>query len=148
MSFKILFMGTPDFAVPILKSIFHSKHKILEVYTQPPKKQSRGQKIQNSPIHKISEKFNISVRCPVSLNTKEELDHLKDLRPDIAIVVAYGKIIPANFLNLENISFINIHASLLPKWRELRQFKDNYEHGPRNWSFYNENYTKIRWDRF
>ena len=117
MSFKILFMGTPDFAVPILKSIFHSKHKILEVYTQPPKKQNRGQKIQNSPIHKISEKFNISVRCPVSLNTKEELDHLKDLRPDIAIVVAYGKILPANFLNLDNISFINIHASLLPKWR-------------------------------
>tara|TARA_B100000035_G_C20995532_1_gene552288 strand:+ start:347 stop:1267 length:921 start_codon:yes stop_codon:yes gene_type:complete len=117
MSFKILFMGTPDFAVPILKSIFYSKHKILEVYTQPPKKQSRGQKVQNSPIHKISEKFNISVRCPVSLNTKEELDHLKDLRPDIAIVVAYGKIIPSNFLNLDNISFINIHASLLPKWR-------------------------------
>ena len=116
MSFKILFMGTPDFAVPILKSIFHSKHKILEVYTQPPKKQNRGQKIQNSPIHKISEKFNISVRCPVSLNTKEELDHLKDLRPDIAIVVAYGKIIPANFLNLE-IFLYKYTCLLLPKWR-------------------------------
>ena len=117
MSFKILFMGTPDFAVPILKTIIESKHKILEVYTQPPNKKNRGQQIQNSPIHKFSKKFNIPVRCPTSLNEIAELDHLKELKPDIVIVVAYGQILPANFLNLDDILFINVHASLLPRWR-------------------------------
>ena len=117
MSFKILFMGTPEFAVPILKSIFKSKHKILEVYTKPPTKKNRGQKIQNSPIHLLSEKLNISVRHPISLKKKTELDHIKKLKPDIVVVVAYGQILPTNLLNLENILFINIHASLLPRWR-------------------------------
>ena len=117
MSFKILFMGTPVFAVPILKSLHQSSHKILEVYTQPPKKKNRGQKINISPIHELSKKINIPVRHPASLESLEELNHIKQLKPDIAVVVAYGKILPAGFLNLEKITFINIHASLLPKWR-------------------------------
>ena len=117
MSFKIIFMGTPEFAVPILKTVFESKHEILEVYTQPPNKKNRGQKIHKSPIHLLSEKLNIPVRHPISLKEKNELDHIKKLKPDIVIVVAYGQIIPTNLLNLENILFLNIHASLLPKWR-------------------------------
>ena len=117
MSFKILFMGTPDFAVPILKSLHQSKHKILEVYTQPPKKKNRGQKISFSPVHNYSNEINIAVRHPSKLDTQEEFEHIKKLKPDIVIVVAYGKILPSRFLNLENIMFINIHASLLPKWR-------------------------------
>ncbi|MDA8618935.1 methionyl-tRNA formyltransferase [Candidatus Pelagibacter bacterium] len=117
MSFKILFMGTPEFSVPILKSIFESNHKVLEVYTQPPKKKNRGQKILNSPIHEYAKKLKISVRNPVSLDQKEEIEHIKNLKPDIVIVVAYGKILPSSLLNLENILFINIHASLLPRWR-------------------------------
>ncbi len=117
MSFKILFMGTPDFSVPILKSIVDSKHKILEVYTQPPKKKNRGQKINLSPIHEYSKKNNILVRHPSTLNSDEELEHIKKLKPDIAIVVAYGKILPTKFLDLKDTMFINIHASLLPKWR-------------------------------
>jgi methionyl-tRNA formyltransferase len=117
MAYKILFMGTPDFAVPILKSINDSNHKVLEVYTQPPQKKNRGQKLSLSPIHLYSNKLNIKVRNPSSLDSKEELEHIQKLNPDIVIVVAYGKILPTSFLDLQNIKFINIHASLLPKWR-------------------------------
>ena len=117
MSFKILFMGTPKFAVPILKSIYDSDHKVLEVYTQPPQKKNRGQKIGISPVHEYSNKINIPIRHPLTLESEEEFEHIKKMKPDISIVVAYGKIIPSKFLDLENTMFINIHASLLPKWR-------------------------------
>ncbi len=117
MPLKILFMGTPEFAVPILKSLHNSKHNLAYVYSQPPKKKSRGQKITPSPIQEISEKLKISFRCPVSLIGKDELNFIKNLKPDIVIVVAYGKIIPKEILDLPNIKFINIHASILPRWR-------------------------------
>ena len=117
MSFKILFMGTPNFAVPVLKSLYQSNHKILEVYTQPPKKKNRGQKVSFSPVHDYSNKINIPIRHPSELDKQEEIEHIKKLKPDIVIVVAYGKIIPSKFLNLANTIFINIHASMLPKWR-------------------------------
>ena len=117
MSFKIIFMGTPDFAVPILKSLYESNHKILEIFTQPPKKKNRGQKVQNSPTHDFANKLNLQVRHPSSLEGNEELDHIKKLKPDIVIVVAYGKILPATLLNLDKVIFINVHASLLPRWR-------------------------------
>ena len=116
MSFKILFMGTPEFSVPILKSVFETNNEILEVYSQPPKKKKRGQKFKNSPIHEYSKKLNITVRTP-SILDDEEIDHIEKLNPDLVIVVAYGKILPKKLLNLENILFINVHASLLPKWR-------------------------------
>ena len=110
-------MGTPNFAVPILKSLNESNHKILEVYTQSPKKKNRGQKISFSPIHEYSNKINIPVRHPATLNSQEELEYIKNKNPDIAVVVAYGKILPTKILNCEKIKFINIHASLLPRWR-------------------------------
>jgi len=116
MVLNIIFMGTPDFAVPILKSINNLNHNILEVYTQPPNKKNRGQKIQNSPIHDYSNKLNLPVRCPIAFD-EEEINHIKRLNPDLVIVVAYGKILPAKLLNLDKVLFINIHASLLPKWR-------------------------------
>ena len=109
-------MGTPDFAVPILKSINNLNHNILEVYTQPPNKKNRGQKIQNSPIHDLSNKLNLPVRCPIAFD-EEEINHIKKLSPDLVIVVAYGKILPSKLLNLDKLLFINVHASLLPKWR-------------------------------
>ena len=117
MSLKIFFMGTPDFAVPILKTLYQSSHKIMGVYTQPPKKKKRGQKTSLSSVHKYSEENNIPVRFPETLNTQTELEHFRKEKPDIVVVVAYGKILPTEILNLENIIFINIHASLLPKWR-------------------------------
>ena len=109
-------MGTPEFSIPILKSIFETNNKILEVYTQPPKKKNRGQKIINSPIHEYSKKLGIPVRNPVVFDDKE-IDHIEKLKSDLVIVVAYGKILPKKLLKLENILFINVHASLLPKWR-------------------------------
>ena len=109
-------MGTPDFAVPILKSINNLNHNILEVYTQPPNKKNRGQKIQNSPIHDFSNKLNLPVRCPIAFD-EEEINHIKKLNPDLVIVVAYGKILPVELLNLDKVLFINVHASLLPRWR-------------------------------
>ena len=115
---KIVFMGTPFFSVPILKSLYQNGYPISVVYTQPPQKSQRGQKINKSPIQGISETLNIEYRTPLSLkDNKEEYEYLKKLDPDIAIVVAYGQIIPKEFLSLVKKGFINIHASLLPKWR-------------------------------
>jgi len=115
---KIIFMGTPYFAVPILKSLYQNGYPVSVVYTQPPQKSQRGQKINKSPIQGISETLKIEYRTPSSLtNNKEEYNYLKDLDADIAIVVAYGQIIPKEYLSLVKKGFINVHASLLPKWR-------------------------------
>ena len=118
MAKKIIFMGTPMFAVPILKSLYQNGYPISHVYTQPPQKSKRGQKINKSPIQGIAETLNLEFRTPESLkNNNEELEYFKKIDADLAIVVAYGQIIPKKFLNLTKKGFINIHASLLPKWR-------------------------------
>ena len=115
---KIVFMGTPFFAVPILKSLYQNGYPISVVYTQPAQKSKRGQRVNKSPVQGISETLNIEFRTPTSLkNNREEYEYLKKLNPDIAIVVAYGQIIPKEILNLTKKGFINIHASLLPEWR-------------------------------
>ncbi len=118
MAKKIIFMGTPLFAVPILKSLYQNGYPISVVYTQPPQKSHRGQKINKSPIQGISETLNIDFRCPENLkDNDEEYKFIKNLNADLAIVVAYGKLIPKNFLNLTKKGFINIHGSILPSWR-------------------------------
>ena len=115
---KIVFMGTPLFAVPILKSLYQNGYPISVVYTQPAQKSQRGQKINKSPIQGISEIMKIEHRTPSLLkNNQEEYNYLKELDADIAVVVAYGQIIPKEYLGLVKKGFINIHASLLPKWR-------------------------------
>jgi len=118
MSKKIIFMGTPMFAVPILKSLYQNGYPISHVYTQPPQKSQRGQKINKSPIQGIAETLNLEFRAPKYLkDNKEEYEYFKSIDADLAIVVAYGQIIPKEFLDLTKKGFINIHASLLPKWR-------------------------------
>lgn len=118
MSKKIIYMGTPLFAVPILESLYQNNYSISVVYTQPPHKSHRGQKINKSPIQNISEKLNLKFRCPENLrNNDEEYEFIKNLNADLAIVVAYGQIIPEKFLNLTKMGFFNIHGSILPKWR-------------------------------
>ncbi len=118
MAKKIIFMGTPMFAVPILKSLYQNGYPISHVYTQPPQKSKRGQKINKSPIQGIAETLNLEFRAPNYLkNNKEEYEYFKKINADLAVVVAYGQIIPKEFLNLTKKGFINIHASLLPKWR-------------------------------
>ena len=111
-------MGTPIFALPILKSLYQNGYNISAVYTQPPQKSQRGQKINKSPIQGLSETLDLEVRQPLSLNNNEkEFEYFKKINADIAIVVAYGQIIPEKYLDLTKKGFINIHASILPKWR-------------------------------
>ena len=115
---KIVFMGTPYFSVPILKSLYQNGYPIAVIYTQPPQKSKRGQKINKSLIQKMAENLCIDFRTPNSLkDNNEEYNFLKLLNPDLVIVVAYGQLIPKNYLSLSKHGFINIHASLLPKWR-------------------------------
>ncbi len=118
MAKKIIFMGTPIFSVPILKSLFQNGYPISCVYTQPPQRSQRGYRINKSPIQAISETLNLELRTPASLKeNNEEFEYFKSIYADLAIVVAYGQIIPKEFLNLTKKGFINIHASILPKWR-------------------------------
>ena len=111
-------MGTPMFAVPILKSLYQNGYELSVVYTQPPQKSHRGQRINKSPIQGIAETLNLNFRSPDTLkDNKVELEFIKNLNADLAIVVAYGQIIPKEYLSLTEKGFINIHGSLLPKWR-------------------------------
>ena len=116
MSQKIVFMGTPEFSVPILESLLNSDNKIISVYSQPASKSNRGQKKTPSSIEVFSKKKNLNLRTPNNLD-ENEYEFLTEINPDIVIVVAYGKIIPKKFLEIPKNGFINIHASLLPKWR-------------------------------
>ena len=111
---NIVFMGTPQFAVPILKKI-NQKYKINCVFTQPPSKSNRGQKFTKSPIHTCAEELNLEIKTPKKID--EEFEYLKELNLDLVIVVAYGQLISKKILDLSKKGFLNIHASLLPKWR-------------------------------
>ncbi len=111
-------MGTSVFAVKILKSLYQNGYPIATVYTQAPKKSNRGMRVTKSPVHSISETLSLEVRTPVTLkNNQEEYEYLKNIDADMCLVIAYGQIIPESFLNLTKKGFINIHASLLPKYR-------------------------------
>ena len=117
MSLNIVFMGTSEFSLPTLEVLIKNKFNILKVYTQPPKKSKRGQKINPSPVENFCIKNQIDLRKPSDLNNDQELSAFKKLSPDAVVVVAYGQIIPKSFLDISKIEFINVHASLLPKWR-------------------------------
>tara|TARA_B100000963_G_scaffold352951_1_gene366905 strand:+ start:1056 stop:1973 length:918 start_codon:yes stop_codon:yes gene_type:complete len=116
MTLKIIFMGTPEFSIPSLR-LLNSNYDILSVYTQPPKKKSRGQKMYKTPIHLEAENLNIPVRYPENLDSETEFKFIKDSKVNYVVVVAYGQIIPKKFLSIKNLIFLNIHASLLPRWR-------------------------------
>ena len=117
MPYKIIFMGTPLFSVPVLETLAKSQYKISCVYTQAPKKSNRGQKLNSSPIQNSAENLKLVIRSPTNLNTNEELKFFKEINPDIVVVVAYGQLISKKFLDVPTKGFINIHASILPKWR-------------------------------
>ena len=117
MTFNIVFMGTPDFSVPALDLLIKNKFKVVRVYTQPPKKSKRGQKFNPSPIEEYCKKNKINFRNPANLACEEEFKNFEELSANLAVVVAYGQIIPKNFLKKMKFGFINIHASILPKWR-------------------------------
>ena len=117
MSLQIIFMGTPEFSINTFNSIIKSGHKVLRVYTQPPKKKLRGQKILKSPIHLIANKHNIDVKTPNNLDNESDYTFFSNTKIDLVVVVAYGKIIPEKYFRIPNLMFLNLHASLLPKWR-------------------------------
>jgi methionyl-tRNA formyltransferase len=104
-------MGTSEFSLPTLEVLIKNKFNILKVYTQPPKKSKRGQKINPSPVENFCIKNQIDLRKPSDLNNDQELSAFKKLSPDAVVVVAYGQIIPKSFLDISKIEFINVHAS-------------------------------------
>jgi methionyl-tRNA formyltransferase len=114
---KIIFAGTPQFSVPALEVLLNSKHEVCAVYTQPDRPAGRGQKLTASPIKQLAEKFNIPIFQPSSLRSLEEQQRIAALNADIMIVVAYGLILPEAVLKLPRLGCVNIHASLLPRWR-------------------------------
>jgi len=114
---KIIFMGTPDFAVPALKALTESQHEIVAVYTQKPKAAGRGLQIKESAIHKIARIFHVDVFTPDSLKSDEEIERFRAIKADIAVVVAYGMILPEDILHSKRYGCINIHPSRLPRWR-------------------------------
>ncbi len=115
---KIIFMGTPDFAVPALQAIIDAKHDVVAVYTQPPRPKGRGQQVQSSPVQALAERHGIPVRTPKSLKKDPEAQAaFADLGADAAVVAAYGLILPLSVLRAPKHGCLNIHASLLPRWR-------------------------------
>ncbi|MDD4556542.1 MAG: methionyl-tRNA formyltransferase [Alphaproteobacteria bacterium] len=113
---KIVFMGTPDFSVPVLKALCE-KHEVVCVYSQAPKEAGRGQKVVKTAVHQFAETQNIEVRTPKSLRNAEEQEKFAALGADIAVVAAYGLILPKPILEAFPKGCINVHASLLPRWR-------------------------------
>ena len=114
---RIAFMGTPEFSAPTLQSLISFGHDIRAVYTQPPRPAGRGKKNKVSPVQSLAELNGLTVKTPHSLKTDEEQEYFEKLGLDAAIVVAYGLILPKTFLEVPRLGCINIHASLLPRWR-------------------------------
>lgn len=118
---KIVFMGTPDFAVPCLRTLAESSHELSAVFTQPDKPKGRGYKMIPTPVKAVAMEYNIPVYQPLSLRKGEDaeksLEILKNISPDLIVVTAYGQILPKEILDLPEHKCINIHASLLPKYR-------------------------------
>jgi len=117
MSFNLVFMGTPEFAREFLEYVHsNSEFNIQAVFTQPPNKSDRGQKINLSSVHQYAKEKNLDVFFPTKF-TKFEVDHLKKIKPDVILVAAYGLILPEEVLTIPSCGSVNIHASLLPRWR-------------------------------
>ena len=114
---KLVFMGTPDFAVPCLEELIKAGHEIVGVFTQPDKPVGRKRVMTPPPVKVCAEKNGITVYQPDSVRTEESLSLMKELNPDCVVVVAYGKIIPSEMLKLPKLGFVNVHGSLLPKYR-------------------------------
>jgi len=116
-SLKIIFMGTPDFAAVALQSLIDSGHEVICAYSQPPRPKGRGHKVQKSPVHRLADENNIPVYTPKSLKSQEDQELFAAHNADIAVVAAYGLLLPEEVLNAPKYDCLNIHASILPRWR-------------------------------
>ncbi len=114
---KIVFFGTADFSIPTLELLSNSNHEICAVYTKPPKEQGRGMKLKNTPIHAKAIELNLPVFTPKTLKKEEEWGRLKSFNADIFVVIAYGLILPKEVIDIARFGCVNIHPSLLPRWR-------------------------------
>ncbi|MDQ2104309.1 methionyl-tRNA formyltransferase [Azospirillum isscasi] len=114
---RLVFMGTPDFAVPSLRALADAGHEVVCVYSQPPRPAGRGQQVQKSPVHRFAEERGIPVRTPKSLRNAEAQAEFADLKTDAAVVAAYGLILPQPVLDAPRLGCLNVHGSLLPRWR-------------------------------
>ena len=127
---RIVFMGTPDFSVPVLRELI-AKHEVVAVYTRQPSESGRGKKVNKSPIHLLADSCGIEVRTPKSLKLAEEQLYLSNLNADVAIVAAYGLLLPQAVLKMFPLGCINVHASLLPRWRGAAPIQRAVEAGDR-----------------
>ena len=117
MTLRVVFMGTPDFSVPVLSEIIGQGHEVVAVYTRPPAPARRGMEMQKSPVHRMAEEFGIPVITPKSLKGAARQAEFAALNADVAVVVAYGLILPKPVLDAPALGCLNLHASLLPRWR-------------------------------
>src|SRR5262245_57772755 len=117
MSLSLIFAGTPEFSVPALEALVASRHRVLAVYTQPDRPAGRGQQLAMSAVKQCALRHGLTVEQPATLREQAAAERLASYRPDVMVVVAYGLILPANVLALPGIGCLNIHASLLPRWR-------------------------------
>ena len=129
---KIIFAGTPDFAAKHLEIVLHSKHEVLSVLTQPDRESGRGKKINLSPVKQTALDNDIDLYQPETLKTKEVFDKLKNTDPDLILVVAYGLLLPKDILALPKFGCVNIHASLLPRWRGASPMEHAIMSGDKN----------------
>ena len=114
---RLIFMGTPEFSIPTLNALVKSQHEVLCVYTQPPRAAGRGKKARLSVVHARADELGLLVRTPNNLNNPVDIAEFSELRPDAVIVVAYGQILSEKILKIPKKGCLNIHASLLPRWR-------------------------------
>ncbi len=117
MSLRVVFMGTPDFAVPSLSEILAAGYDVVRVYTQPPRRAGRGKSLTKSPVHQFADIMGIPVQTPESFRKPSVIDALEDLNADVACVVAYGQILPKRALAAPKYGCLNLHGSKLPRWR-------------------------------
>jgi methionyl-tRNA formyltransferase len=117
MSVRVVFMGTPDFAVPTLSEIVGQGHDVVAVYTRAPAAAGRGMDLKPSPVHRLAERFGLPVLTPKTLRTEEAAETFRAHEADVAVVVAYGMILPKPILDAPDLGCVNLHASLLPRWR-------------------------------
>lgn len=117
MSLRVIFMGTPDFAVPTLTEIVGQGHEVVSCYTRAPAQAGRGLELKPSPVHRAAERFGIPVFTPKTLKGEEAAEAIASHNADVAVVVAYGMILPQAILDIPELGCLNLHASLLPRWR-------------------------------
>ncbi len=117
MTLRVVFMGTPEFSIPTLTAILDGGHEVAAVYTQPPRPAGRGGKVRKTPVHEFAEKAGLIVHTPKSLKKTGAIEELQSLKADLAVVIAYGLILPRAVLDIFPLGCLNVHGSLLPRWR-------------------------------